>query len=252
MVRRRLVLPRNVRTAVFRHSGRCAAAIRNLLFRVSRGADFLAPQSAVIRDRFPRWVPRLARFRNDERFFFSGDFMKPARSNFRRLILIALICIAPIAGAATDPSFLLTATAKNFESYFPGELANGYLSTFTSPRGTESNLSYLVAFMDHGKNDIARPAAIPGRSGIDYRADSTGAWLNLAPLEPSVFQDYRQVLDLHDATLTTRYRYVDHGKATRVEAVAFVSEASPHLAAVRFTITPEFDGMVELSFPLVL
>ncbi|MGN6788128.1 MAG: glycoside hydrolase family 65 protein [Rhodanobacteraceae bacterium] len=154
--------------------------------------------------------------------------------------------------AATDPSFLLTATAKNFETYFPGQLANGYLSTFTSPRGTESNLSYLIAFMDYGKDDIARPAAIPGWSGIDYRAGSAGAWLNLAPLDPSVFQDYQQVLDLHDATLTTRYRFVDRDKATRVEVVSFASEASPHLATVRFTITPEFDGTIELSFPLVL
>ncbi|MGH8215391.1 MAG: glycoside hydrolase family 65 protein, partial [Rhodanobacteraceae bacterium] len=166
--------------------------------------------------------------------------------------LLVIICLAPTATAATDPSFLLTATAKNFNSYFPGELANGYVSTFTSPRGTESNLSYLVAFMDYGKDDIARPAAIPGWTGIDYRASSSGMWLDLAPLEPSVFRDYRQVLNLHDATLTTTYRYVDHGKATRIEVTGFVSEASPHLAAVRFAITPEFDGTVQLSFPLVL
>ncbi|WHZ18879.1 MAG: Maltose phosphorylase / Trehalose phosphorylase [Rhodanobacteraceae bacterium] len=167
-------------------------------------------------------------------------------------MLLALALFAQVACAVTDPSFLLTATSKDFASYFPGQLANGYLSTFTSPRGTESNLSYLVAFMDYGKDDIARPAAIPGWTGIDYRAGSTGAWLNLAPLEPSVFQDYTQVLNLHDATLTTRYRYVDHDKATQVEVISLVSEASPHLAAIRFTITPEFDGEVELSFPLVL
>lgn len=172
--------------------------------------------------------------------------------NFRHVLLLASICIAPIAGAATDPSFLLTATAKNFDSYFPGQLANGYISTFTSPRGTESNLAYLIAFMDYGKDDIARPAAIPGWAGIDYRADSSGTWLNLAPLESSTFQDYKQVLNLHDATLTTGYRYIDQDKATRVEVLSFVSEASPHLAAVRFAVTPEFDGTVELSFPLVL
>ena len=175
------------------------------------------------------------------------------RWDFACLLALALTGAAPFAAsAATDPGFLLTATAKNFDSYFPGQLANGYLSTFTSPRGTESNLSYLIAFMDYGKGDIARPAAIPGWSGIDYRTGSSGAWLNLAPLESSVFQDYRQVLNLHDATLTTRYRYVDQGKATRVEVVSFTSEAAPHLAAVRFTITPEFDGTIELSFPLVL
>jgi hypothetical protein len=41
----------------------------------------------------------------------------------------------------------------------------------TAPRGTESNLAYLVAFMDYAREDIARPAAIPGWSGINY---STG------------------------------------------------------------------------------
>lgn len=166
--------------------------------------------------------------------------------------LLAITCLAPAAAAAGDPSFLLTATAQNFETYFPGELANGHLSTFTSPRGTEDNLSYLVAFMDYGKDDIARPAAIPGWSGIDYRMGASGAWLNLSPLDSSVLRDYRQVLNLHDGSLTTSYRYVDRGKATGISVVEFVSEASPHLAAIRFTITPEFDGVVELSFPLVL
>ena len=166
--------------------------------------------------------------------------------------LLMLAWVAPIAVAATDGGFLLTATAKNFDTYYPGQLANGHVSTFTSPRGTESSLSYLIAFMDYGKDDIARPAAIPGWTGIDYRTGPSGAWLNLASLEPSVFQDYEQVLNLHDATLTTSYRYVDQGKATQVEVVGFVSEASPHLAAIRFSITPGFDGVVELSFPLVL
>ncbi|ODU93020.1 MAG: glycoside hydrolase family 65 [Lysobacterales bacterium 66-474] len=172
------------------------------------------------------------------------------RNGFAVLLLGFTMMAAAVT--ATDPSFLLTATAKNFDNYFPGQLANGYVSTFTSPRGTEGNLSYLVAFMDYGKDDIARPAAIPGWTGIDYRAGPSATWLNLAPLESSAFQDYQQVLNLRDATLTTRYRYVDRDRATRVEIISFVSEASPHLAAARFTITPEFDGVVELSFPLVL
>ena len=93
--------------------------------------------------------------------------MKHAARNFWRLLLLALIGFAPATIAATNSSFLLTGTAKNFESYFPGQLANGYVSTFTSPRGTESNLAYLIALMDYGKDDIARPAAVPGWSGID-------------------------------------------------------------------------------------
>ena len=79
---------------------------------------------------------------------------------------LLLIAAAP-AVAATDPSFLLTATAKDFASYFPAQLGNGYQSTLSSPRGTEGNLAYLVAFMDYAQDDISRPAAVPGWCEID-------------------------------------------------------------------------------------
>src|SRR3546814_15857418 len=59
---------------------------------------------------------------------------------------------------------------------FPGYLANGYFSTMTSPRGTEPNAAYMVAFMDYKPGDISRPAAIPGWSEIDYNPG--GGWLN--------------------------------------------------------------------------
>jgi trehalose/maltose hydrolase-like predicted phosphorylase len=168
------------------------------------------------------------------------------------LIWLAL-SISPAFATAPDASFSLTATAKDFANYFPGQLANGYFSTMTAPRGTEGNLAYMVAFMDYAKGDASRPAAIPGWTEIDYSTGQSAAghfWMNQVDLSPSVFQDYQQTLNLYDATLTTRYRYVDHGKATRVEVVTLVSQASPHLAATRLSITPEFDGEVELSFAL--
>lgn len=168
------------------------------------------------------------------------------------LVALVVVCAAPLARAATtDPSFLLSATSKDFASYFPGQLANGYLSTTTAPRGTEGNLAYMVGLMDYAKDDMSRPAAIPGWTEIDYstgQSDAGHFWMNQVDLSPSVFQDYRQVLNLHDATLTTSYRYLDHGKATRIKVVSLVSEASPHLAASRISITPEFDGVVQLSF----
>lgn len=177
--------------------------------------------------------------------------MKHPVQNLVLLLVAAISCFAPIAQAATDPSFLLTATSKDFASYFPGQLGNGYLSTTTAPRGTEGNLSYMVGFMDYGKDDMSRPAAIPGWTEIDYSTGPSDAghfWMNQVDLDPSVFQDYQQVLDLHDATLTTRYRYLDHGKATRIKVVTLVSEASAHLAASQISITPEFDGVAQLSF----
>ena len=177
--------------------------------------------------------------------------MKHPIPNFVLLLAAVIGCFATIAQAATDPSFLLTATSKDFANYFPGQLANGYLSTITAPRGTEGNLAYLVAFMDYAKDDMSRPAAIPGWTEIDYstgQSDAGHFWMNQVDLDSSVFQDYQQVLDLHDATLTTSYRYLDHGKATRIKVVTLVSEASPHLAASQISITPDFDGVVQLSF----
>lgn len=171
--------------------------------------------------------------------------------------LAAAVAVSTAASpaAGTDPSFLLTATAHDFSTYFPTQLGNGYIATLSAPRGTEGNLAYMVAFMDYASGDISRPAAVPGWSGIDYSTGNSAAghfWLNQVALDPAVFQDYGQILDLHDGTLTTHYRYDDHGRATRIEVVSLVNQAAPHLAATQLSITPEFDGEVELSFPLDL
>jgi len=159
---------------------------------------------------------------------------------------------AAAAHAETDPSFLLTARPNDFSAYFPSYLANGYLSTMTGPRGTEANLAYVVAFMDYAKDDIARPAAIPGWSGIDYSTGSTSAgefWLNQTKLSAKAFADYSQTLNLYDATLSTSYRYTDDSqRSTDIRVTSFVSQASPHLAAARIAITPDFSGTVRLMF----
>ncbi len=157
--------------------------------------------------------------------------------------------------AAPDSSFILSAGPADFASYFPSYLANGFFSTITAPRGTEGSLAYMVAFMDYAKDDIARPAAIPGWSEIDYSAGDSAAghfWMNQVQLSARVFEDYRQSLNLHEATLTTSYRYLDHGRATRIKVTTFVSQASTHLAASQISLTPDFDGTVQLAFALNL
>jgi trehalose/maltose hydrolase-like predicted phosphorylase len=169
------------------------------------------------------------------------------------LLAALALFAAPAFADAPDASFRLTATARDFANYFPGQLANGYFSTMTAPRGTEGNLAYMVALMDYAKDDVSRPAAIPGWTEVDYSTGNSAAghfWMNQVDLSPAVFQDHQQTLNLYDATLTTRYRYMDHGKATRVEVTTLVSQASPHLAATHVSFTPEFDGEIELSFAL--
>src|ERR1700683_349917 len=136
------------------------------------------------------------------------------------LFLPWLALAACPAAAATDSSFTLSASAEDFDSYFPSYLGNGYFSTMTAPRGTEGNLAYMVAFMDYAKDDESRPAAIPGWSEIDYTTGDSAAgnvWMNQVAVNPALFRDYRQTLNMKEATLTTSYRYVDHTRTTQVK-----------------------------------
>jgi trehalose/maltose hydrolase-like predicted phosphorylase len=172
---------------------------------------------------------------------------------FRTLPLLCVLVLAPLAQALAqqvDPSFLLTATSRDFDSYFPSYLANGYFSTMTSVRGTEPDRAYMVAFMDYTGDDISRPAAIPGWSEIDYNP-GTG-WMNATRLDPEIFSGYSQTLNMHDGTLTTRYRFTYVKNPTDVQVTTFVSQADPHLAATRISLTPQFDGKVQLKFPFRL
>lgn len=172
-----------------------------------------------------------------------------------KFFLTSCLLVASSAFAATDPTFIRRATADDWPTYFPSYLANGYFSTMTAPRGTEGDLAYMVAFMDYAADDMSRPAAIPGWNEIDYSVGETPDdhfWMNQAPLNTQWFRDYSQTLDMHEATLTTSYRYVDRARASQVEVTTFVSQASPHLAASELSITPDFDGTVQLSFALNL
>jgi trehalose/maltose hydrolase-like predicted phosphorylase len=166
-----------------------------------------------------------------------------------------LLCSGPHqAVAGSDPTFLLSTELPAAESYFPTYLANGYVSTMSSPRGTEGNPSFVVGLMDYSQHDIARPAAIPGWSEINYSADAAGqSWLNQTKLSAKAFEAYQQTLDMYDATLRTRYRYTDDSaRSTFIDVITLVSQSSPHLAATQMTITPQFTGTVRLSFTFTL
>src|ERR1700760_632933 len=167
---------------------------------------------------------------------------------FATCSFLLAVLLAASAHAASDPSFILTGTSENFGTYFPSYLANGYFSTMTSVRGTEPARSYMVAFMDYAKDDIARPAALPGWSEIDYNPG--GGWLNATRVAPQIFADYSQTLDMYDATLSTHYRFEYANKSTDVAVKTFVSQSDSHIAATQLSITPHFSGKVQLTFPI--
>jgi protein-glucosylgalactosylhydroxylysine glucosidase len=169
--------------------------------------------------------------------------------------LCALLPAAASAAQATDSGFRLSTGFGQLADYFPGLLGNGYIATRTTPRGTEAAQTYLVGLMDYSPGDISRPALVPGWTAIDFvpgRAGSKDEWVNEAPLTAARFADYRQTLDMHAGTLTTRYSYGDRGRQISVRVVTLVSESSPHLAVTHLSLTPGYDGWVRLSFPLTL
>jgi trehalose/maltose hydrolase-like predicted phosphorylase len=191
-----------------------------------------------------RRLPR-ARVAHEDRF------ARAARAALPVLLLLA----AASARAQTDATFQLSAGLQDLPDYFPAYLGNGYIGTLTAPRGTEVSRAYLVGFMDYTAGDMSRPALVPGWTEMDFSPGPPGpgqAWLNRSALGERHFRNYRQTLELHEATLTTSYHYLDRSRDTAVEVVTFISQASPHLAATQLKITPDYDGVVQLSFPLTL
>ena len=76
-----------------------------------------------------------------------------------RVLTCLLLLVSAAASAGSDATFQLSAGLESLPDYFPGYLANGYLSTLTAPRGTEATRAYLVGFMDYAPGDMSRPAA---------------------------------------------------------------------------------------------
>jgi len=107
--------------------------------------------------------------------------------------------------------------------------------------------------MDYSVGDISRPAAVPGWTDIDFRAGDLGfSWLNRVPWREGEFSDYHQALDMHAGTLTTTYHFREHDRETAMRVETLLSQASPHLGATRLQITPDYDGVVQLSFAFTL
>ncbi|MDA8347282.1 MAG: glycoside hydrolase family 65 protein [Pseudomonadota bacterium] len=170
-------------------------------------------------------------------------------------VLGAALCAAAGLPAHAAGDFRLRVDAAGLADYFPGMLGNGMLATLTARRGTRATQTYMVGLMDRTPGDMARPALLPGWNGIDYDPQPAAGeldWMDRSALNATRFRDYHQTLDLHDAVLTTRYRYIAGTRVTTITVVSFLSQRETHLGVIRLSITPNFSGRVALDFPLTL
>ncbi|HEY4492768.1 MAG TPA: hypothetical protein VI958_12265, partial [Acidobacteriota bacterium] len=145
-----------------------------------------------------------------------------------------------------DDSFLLRTAV--LQPYTPGFIGNGHFSLVTSLLGITEAESYMAWVYDHGPDDVPRIAVLPAWNGIDIKQGDV--WLSRIQPAETTIRSYSQQINMYDGALDTKYQWVEGGNSTDIEAQSFVSRSNPHLAAVKLTIHPHYNGPIALVFSL--
>ncbi|MFN2637273.1 MAG: hypothetical protein ABR585_09620 [Gemmatimonadaceae bacterium] len=163
----------------------------------------------------------------------------------RVALLIGALMRVP-AVWAQNTSWLMVSTDPN--NVWPTQIGNGRMGLNTSSLGSAPTYSYMAGIFEHAPRDVPRLASLPAWNAIDF--SSGGEWLNSAEVSAATLRSYRQTLDMQTGSLRTSYDWVEAGRRTSVDVVAFVSQANEHLGVVRLTVTPHYTGRASVSFPL--
>jgi len=132
--------------------------------------------------------------------------------------------------------------AASPKPYYRSYLGNGYLGVQTSPDGTgaEPPARSFIAGVYDGEDE--RLVEIPRWSGVGFWDGHS--WLRLNRGE---VRNYCQILDTKRALLLTRYTYERGWRATDLDVTFFVSRSDPHLAVIKFSLVPGYDGEVAIE-----
>ena len=128
-------------------------------------------------------------------------------------------------------------------------LANGYWGTRARARSPVADEVHYPGTYFAGVYDVPRGASTAWRprtrrwstrqlADPAFRLDG-GDWFGLDSLDAADVLDFRQELDVRHGILSRGVTFRDAlGRVTTVRSHRFVSQASPHLAALRLTILP--------------
>jgi trehalose/maltose hydrolase-like predicted phosphorylase len=106
----------------------------------------------------------------------------------------------------------------------------------------------MIRVYDHVEGDVPRIAVLPAWNEVNFFDGRK--WLNDAAVDSDTLRSYQQILNLYDGTIHTSYRWENGEQAASVSIDAFVSRSNPHLAVVKFEVTPHFSGPVRVSLPI--
>lgn len=126
--------------------------------------------------------------------------------------------------------------------YYRSYLGNGYLGVQMAQDGTGAVAqppvkSFLAGVYD---GEYERLVELPRWSGIRFFNDEN-------ELNFELITNFRQILNMKQACFSTRYTRGNEGEATDFEITFFISRSNAHLAAIRFSFVPHYDGEVILK-----
>ncbi|HID94639.1 MAG TPA: glycoside hydrolase family 65 protein [Candidatus Latescibacteria bacterium] len=129
--------------------------------------------------------------------------------------------------------------------YYRSYLGNGYLGVQVSQDGTgvaaDPPVRSFIAGVYDGEYE--QLVEIPRWSGIGLFNGK--GWLTFD--EPEKITGYRQTLDMKRACLRTQYTWEYRGRATDFDITFFISREDAHLAVLRFSIVPHYEGEIVLE-----
>lgn len=146
---------------------------------------------------------------------------------------------------AQDSTFVFTAHSR--DNYTPTYIGNGYLSLASTPLGCDPAESFMAGVFDEGKEDISRIAALPEWNEVDFNIGNK--WFNKSSNEFSI-SDYQQTIDMYDGILNTSFIAESQNKSAKINIEAVVCRDKMNMATIKFQITPNYNGRLELIFPV--
>ncbi len=155
--------------------------------------------------------------------------------------LLFLFIVSANADEWTLESALIGETMRPF-------LGNGYFGAVITGEGTgwgDANApAHYMTGLYNGANSAEYLAKIPAWSPVGFNNGS--AWFNKST---GTVSGYLQKLNMKEGSIATQFTWINSGKTCAVDILVFISRSDPHLAVIKYSVTPQWSGRVSFNAP---